>query len=1117
MDPITLILTTLVTGAAAAFKPTAEQAVKDAYAGLKTLLQHKFAGKPAAEVALTEYEKKPDIWKAPLEAAIKETGTDQDQKIIAAAEKLAQLARELQGAKISTFQASSSGDYSPVTQTGDHSPVTQTFNQYQYFDKAGRDWNVRLTPASELKLESFKLGNPTAATYHYVLAPIEEVFAAALEALRAASERSSNARCGLLIFGEANAGKTRLAVEALRAALPSWPVLRWKPDSTKDDIPPVEFLQGKYLVLFVDDLQDYVSAQESTEEDVNYRLALDIESRAQKLSTLVETLTQATQRIILVVTCRTENTELVQKHLAWLFNLLLNITVPSFDIGDPDILPIIDEFKSYGSVYIEDWDGTLGSLVLGLSIKESQYKNLPPSAKTVLQAMKLLNWVYPQAQAERHLRATCASLFGKKGFLDDDVLWQEALGHLTRTMFVKEETDRESWESIFIIRKDAYFERVVTDYPQIHRSHQLERDLVRLRKVFRDLQDIPALLYLTDTFADMWTEAGDMRKEALITIDAAITLDPTKAENWRYKAWLKFAQRGGYWEEPSTWCKEVLDSLDHALDLDPNHAGCWNLKASILQLLQRHEEAIVPINRSLDLDPNDAHVWQKKGESLANLQRHEEALIAFDRSLEIEPGDQRDDSDLWIGNRAWYYKGLSLTLLKRYEEALVAFEHDRKHHRGPWDLNNIEYEFFTDHCTSRLSSPENQRHISYGGTLNILSRYENGPYLRDEKVQKECKKLLARIDQVLVVDPDDVKLWHLRGLVLYLMERYEEAIAAFNSALTFHSNFLDAWYLKGVSLCMLKRYEEALDAFDHGWAPGNQDSVVRFHLFMFSREEWAWYLKGVSLEKVRGREQALAAFEHVADMFMRHYRQHPHPYLVSNDGFFQRGSFRGQQKLDEKLAEQNDSVVIDQIIDLYLASTDRIVALYPDDILVWYYKGVTLYLMERYEEALVAFDRTLELDPHYIDAWLSKGYAFAALGQHNEKAEAFCHVPNMISQRFKGYSLSIWQRYLGAFDRSTRMHDPGDVEAWVVDLYELVRQDHIRDPQIIREIANRFEALANDVEAAVKVRFDLGRAAQNLHKRADLLESLNIPFFDDEGEAQWSEDSASSDRFWTGG
>lgn len=42
MDPISLVVTALVSGAAAALKPTAEQAVKDAYAGLKELVRRKW-------------------------------------------------------------------------------------------------------------------------------------------------------------------------------------------------------------------------------------------------------------------------------------------------------------------------------------------------------------------------------------------------------------------------------------------------------------------------------------------------------------------------------------------------------------------------------------------------------------------------------------------------------------------------------------------------------------------------------------------------------------------------------------------------------------------------------------------------------------------------------------------------------------------------------------------------------------------------------------------------------------------------------------------------------------------------------------------------------------------
>ena len=55
MDPtIGLIVTAIATGAAAALKPTAEQAIKDAYAALKGLVQRKYG-----KVDVTPLEEKP--------------------------------------------------------------------------------------------------------------------------------------------------------------------------------------------------------------------------------------------------------------------------------------------------------------------------------------------------------------------------------------------------------------------------------------------------------------------------------------------------------------------------------------------------------------------------------------------------------------------------------------------------------------------------------------------------------------------------------------------------------------------------------------------------------------------------------------------------------------------------------------------------------------------------------------------------------------------------------------------------------------------------------------------------------------------------------------------------
>jgi hypothetical protein len=88
MDPITLILTALTAGVAAATQTVAGDTIKDAYSGLKHLLQQKLTGKPGAEVALQEHETDPSTWEAPLRTALMQTQVDQDEAIMKAAQKV---------------------------------------------------------------------------------------------------------------------------------------------------------------------------------------------------------------------------------------------------------------------------------------------------------------------------------------------------------------------------------------------------------------------------------------------------------------------------------------------------------------------------------------------------------------------------------------------------------------------------------------------------------------------------------------------------------------------------------------------------------------------------------------------------------------------------------------------------------------------------------------------------------------------------------------------------------------------------------------------------------------------------------------------------------------------
>jgi len=126
MDPVSLIVSALAAGATAALKETASQAAKDAYAKLKALIQKRFAGKPEAEMALVQHERKPEVWEAPLKDALAETGTDKDEAILQAAEMLLKL---VQPQQVGTGKYNVQIGEAEGVVIGDHAQVEQHFGR----------------------------------------------------------------------------------------------------------------------------------------------------------------------------------------------------------------------------------------------------------------------------------------------------------------------------------------------------------------------------------------------------------------------------------------------------------------------------------------------------------------------------------------------------------------------------------------------------------------------------------------------------------------------------------------------------------------------------------------------------------------------------------------------------------------------------------------------------------------------------------------------------------------------------------------------------------------------------------------------------------------------------
>lgn len=95
MEPITLILTALATGASAGALDTLKDDVKDkaktTYAKLHGLVKQRFRGNASAELVLSEHHADPETYAAPLAKKLTEAEAGDDAELVATARTLMEL------------------------------------------------------------------------------------------------------------------------------------------------------------------------------------------------------------------------------------------------------------------------------------------------------------------------------------------------------------------------------------------------------------------------------------------------------------------------------------------------------------------------------------------------------------------------------------------------------------------------------------------------------------------------------------------------------------------------------------------------------------------------------------------------------------------------------------------------------------------------------------------------------------------------------------------------------------------------------------------------------------------------------------------------------------------
>ena len=123
----------------------------------------------------------------------------------------------------------------------------------------------------------------------------------------------------------------------------------------------------------------------------------------------------------------------------------------------------------------------------------------------------------------------------------------------------------------------------------------------------------------------------------------------------------------------------------------------------------------------------------------------------------------------------------------------------------------------------------------------------------------------------------------------------------------------------------------------------------------------------------------------------------------------------------------------------------------PNSAEFWYSQGHSLDLEDKYHEALLSYEKAIELDPLYAEAWSGKGHELIGLGRYDEAIQAFNKAieikPDFSDAwAYKGLALNKQNKHdqsIQALDKAIEL-EPLYAEAWNlkgIDLFDLGKYD----------------------------------------------------------------------------
>jgi superkiller protein 3 len=404
----------------------------------------------------------------------------------------------------------------------------------------------------------------------------------------------------------------------------------------------------------------------------------------------------------------------------------------------------------------------------------------------------------------------------------------------------------------------------------------------------------------------------------------------------------------------------ALASYDRLLQDRPSEVGIWFDRADVLVLLDRKEDAIECYRRIVELDRANPRAWFEQGNLLFGLDRLPDAIHVLREALRLDASKAGD------------------IVLKA--EALRRDGH-------PTEAVNLFQAILDGHPT------EVRAILGLGDALIALG---------------DAEAAETHFTQALGKNPQNAMIAFRKGELLERKGRWGAALQYYNRAIALRWNFAGPWLAKAKILLEHDRATEALECYDKAtsFEPGSAEAwagKARAHWILGDREAAAATLaraegldpKNPSVIAARELVGALAAPESTpepaAPLSPEPPTEPPEEKATASDLHALVKAFEEIEDEPESAVppppgadftsfiesiepEDEEVHVLLQLAELALEGGDAQMALLRYEQAIqkeeksadaWAGKGVALQQMERYREALEAYDRALSLQPEH--------------------------------------------------------------------------------------------------------------------------------------------------------